>query len=51
MTELLKEFQAKKIQIAIVKDAKTQKTVGLVTLEDLVEEIVGEIEESGVGAE
>jgi putative hemolysin len=45
VNELLKEFQAKKIQIAIVKDDKTHKTTGLVTLEDLVEEIVGEIEE------
>ncbi len=43
--ELLKEFQAKKIQIAIVRDEKTQKTIGLVTLEDLIEEIVGELEE------
>ena len=43
--ELLKEFQAKKIQIAIVRDDKTQKTIGLVTLEDLIEEIVGELEE------
>lgn len=42
---LLKEFQTKKIQIAIVCDEKTQKTLGLVTLEDLIEEIVGEIEE------
>lgn len=45
VAELLKEFKSKKIQIAIVKDAKTQKTVGLVTLEDLIEEIIGEIEE------
>ena len=45
VNELLKEFQAKKIQIAIVRDEKTLKTVGLVTLEDLIEEIVGELEE------
>ncbi len=44
VTELLKEFQRCKIQIAIVRDT-AQKTVGLVTLEDLLEEIVGEIEE------
>lgn len=41
---LLKEFQAKKIQIAIVR-SKNNKVMGLVTLEDLIEEIVGEIEE------
>ena len=45
VNELLKDFKAKKVQIAIVRDEKTQKTVGLVTLEDLVEEIVGEIGE------
>ena len=39
------EFQKNKIQIAIVVD-KTKKARGLVTLEDLIEEIVGEIEES-----
>jgi CBS domain containing-hemolysin-like protein len=44
VNELLKRFQADKLQIAIVTDEK-KKTQGLVTLEDLVEEIVGEIEE------
>jgi putative hemolysin len=42
---LLIEFQRRKVQIAIVRDERTNKAVGLVTLEDLLEEIVGEIEE------
>ena len=45
VAELLKEFQAKKVHIAIVRDSKTGDAVGLVTIEDLLEEIVGEIEE------
>lgn len=44
VNELLREFQSKKIQIAIIADSN-QKALGLVTLEDLIEEIVGEIEE------
>lgn len=44
VNELLIDFQRMKIQIAIVVDSN-KKTVGLVTLEDLLEEIVGEIEE------
>lgn len=44
VAELLKEFQSRKTQIAIVRD-KDARAVGLVTLEDLMEEIVGEIEE------
>jgi len=44
VNELLRKFQKDKIQIAIVVD-KDKKTQGLVTLEDLIEEIVGEIEE------
>lgn len=45
VNELLREFQKRKLQIAIVRDQTTGKALGLVTLEDLVEEIVGEIEE------
>jgi len=44
VNELLRKFQSEKIQIAIVVD-EDKKTLGLVTLEDLIEEIVGEIEE------
>ena len=44
VNELLRVFQADKIQIAIVVD-EHKNTLGLVTLEDLIEEIVGEIEE------
>jgi len=44
VNELLIKFQTQKIQIAIVVD-ENKKTLGLVTLEDLLEEIVGEIEE------
>ena len=44
VSDLLREFQAKHIQLAVVVD-EYKKTLGLVTLEDLIEEIVGEIEE------
>ncbi len=44
VNELLRKFQAEKMQIAIVV-GPDNKTLGVVTLEDLIEEIVGEIEE------
>lgn len=48
VNELLRKFQIDKVQIAIVVDAHN-KTLGLVTLEDLIEEIVGELEEEHSG--
>lgn len=47
VNELLRKFQSDKVQIAIVVDQQ-KKTLGLVTLEDLIEEIVGEIEERDI---
>ena len=44
LAELLNDFQRDKIQIAIVQSTKGT-TIGLVTIEDLLEEIVGEIRE------
>lgn len=45
IADLLKEFQAQKLQMAIVVD-EYGGVDGLVTTEDLIEEIVGEIQES-----
>lgn len=44
VAELLSDFQRMKIQIAIVQDPQ-RTTLGLVTIDDLIEEIVGEIRE------
>ena len=45
VAELLKSFQKGHTHLAIVMDESGKKVEGLVTLEDLLEEIVGEIED------
>jgi CBS domain containing-hemolysin-like protein len=50
VVDLLREFQARKVHLAIVIDPQG-KAVGLVTLDDLMEEIFGELEENEQTAE
>ena len=44
ISRLLKTLQKEKIHMAIVKN-KNNKVVGIVTMEDILEELVGEIED------
>jgi putative hemolysin len=50
INELLKEFQVKKIHMAVVID-EYGGTSGIITLEDVLEEIVGEITDESDGDE
>ena len=47
---LFDEFKKKRTHIAVVQD-KELKTIGIVTMEDLLEELVGDIDESNEGGE
>jgi putative hemolysin len=42
IASIFRELQAKKMQIAVVVDTN-QKIIGIMTIEDILEEIVGEI--------
>ena len=46
ISRLMKEMQRRRQHLAVVRDA-AGRTVGIVTLEDILEEIVGEIEDEG----
>ena len=49
ITDLLQRMRAERGQMVLVSDGEGA-TIGLITLEDLLEELVGEIEEEAVPA-
>ncbi len=50
ISDLLEEFQSQKVHLAVVVD-EYGSTLGLLTLEDIIEEIVGEISDDSDGDE
>lgn len=42
---LMRQFQAKRVHLAIVKDPQTKRVLGIVTLEDVLETLVGDIKD------
>ena len=40
---LMKLFSEKRLHIAVVKDSRSEQNIGIVTLEDVLEQLVGEI--------
>ena len=47
---ILRSLQASKAQMAVVRDASDQRTLGIVTLEDVLEALVGDVRESRMPA-
>jgi len=43
ITDVFDSMELRRVHIAVVKDHKTSKQVGILTLEDILEELVGEI--------
>jgi CBS domain containing-hemolysin-like protein len=43
---ILRRFQAEGAQLAVVRDAADERTLGIVTLEDVLEALVGNVRES-----
>lgn len=48
ISEILKEFQQKRLHIAIVKDNKNQSVKGLIQMEDILKVVFGELKERTV---
>lgn len=49
--DILRRFKEDKAQIGVVRDAADQKTLGIVTLEDVLECLVGDVREARISGE